>query len=356
MNRRRQENQLDQRSRDVLVAVVRLNIETGRAVSSGLVERSLLRSVSSATIRNVMKKLEAAGYLEQPHTSAGRLPTDRGFRVFVDTLQAGWALRRHEAPADMRVQAERDYRQSLGAQDRLKQLAGLLSRLTRNISIIVGPSRETVRVERVEYYPKGGDRGLLVVIMDSTQVRTGLVTLPGGVPAHVVNEAVRLLNERVSGRTTEEIKNDVLRNIDLAPTPVTRCAESLARAGQALLTDPSAAEIEVDGVGNMLEANELRDPELLRALLRFMESPRALGETLQHLRSEAREDFGVWIGHENPVGELQSFSVLTGRCDLDGRAGTLAVLGPRRMSYERAFHGIDMLREALGRDPDVFAS
>ncbi len=356
MNRRHPRAALNQRHREILEAIVRLNIETGRAISSGLVERSLQRSVSSATIRTVMKNLENDGYLEQPHTSAGRLPTDRGFRVFVDGLRAGWALRRHEAPAEMRELVGTDLRSSLGAQDRLKMLAGLLSRMTDNISIIVGPSSQAIRVERVEFYPKSSSRGLMVVILDTTQVRTGLVDLPDGTPDHVAREAVRLLNERVAGRTLAEIGSDVLDAIDLVPTPVTECAERMVRQGRALLAGPTDDIIEVEGVGKVLEAPELHEPQPLRALLRFMESPRMIGESLQHLKKGPEGRFGVWIGRENPVGELRAFSILTGTFALDGRTGTLAVLGPRRMSYQRAFHGIDILREALGQAPDVLVS
>jgi heat-inducible transcriptional repressor len=347
---------LSPRSRDILQAIVRLNIETGRAVSSGLVERYLQRSVSSATIRTEMQKLERDGYLAQPHTSAGRLPTDEGFRVFVDALRAGWALRRHEAPAEMRALVHRDIRRTLGAQDRLKLLAGLLSRLTDNISIIVGPSRQTVRVERVEYYPKNGSRGLLVVILDTTQVRTGLVDLPARIPDHVAAEAVRLLSERVAGRTLSEIRDGLLDTVDLVRTPVTECADCLAREGRELLTGPADDEIEVEGVANVLEAPELHEPQPLRALLRFMESPRAMRDSLGRLRGASEEEFGVWIGRENPVGELRAFSILTGTYALEGRRGTLAVLGPRRMSYQRAFHGIDILREALGRAQENIVS
>ncbi len=345
---------LSPRSRDILEAIVRLNIETGRAVSSGLIQRYVQRSVSSATIRTEMKNLEDEGYLEQPHTSAGRYPTDLGFRVFVDSLCAGWSLRRHEAPAAMRDLVRQDIKRTLGSQDRLKLLAGLLSRMTDNISIIVGPSSQAVRVDRVEYYPKSRTRGLMVVILDTTQVRTGLVELPAGTRAHVATEAVRLLNERVAGHTLAEIRSGVLDTIDLVHTPVTECAGCMAREGRALLDGPADYEIEVEGVANVLDAPELNEPQPLRALLQFMESPRAIRESLRHLTSEPQAEFGVWIGRENPVGELRAFSILTGSFDLDGRPGTLAVLGPRRMSYQRAFHGIDVLREALGQSPETF--
>ncbi|MFT5233421.1 MAG: heat-inducible transcriptional repressor [Candidatus Krumholzibacteriia bacterium] len=353
MNRRSTAVALGRRNREILEAIVRMNIETGRAVSSGLVERYMQRAVSSATIRTVMQQLESDGYLEQPHTSAGRLPTDRGFRVFVDGLRAGWALRRHEAPAEMHSLVQRDIGETLGTQDQLKRLAMLLSKMTDNVSIIVGPSHDSVRVEQVEYYPKARSRGLLVVILDTSQVRTGLVRIPSNTPQQVVRDAVQLLNDRMSGRTLAQIRDEVMGTLDLVHTPVTACAGQLSREGQSLLTEPSENVVEVEGVANVFDAPELQEPQPLRALLRMMESPRALGESLHRMVEKPGHEFGVWIGHENPVGELRAFSILTGQFQWEGRTGTLAVLGPRRMSYERAFHGIDILREALDQRPDA---
>jgi len=218
----------DPRSLDILDAIVRLNVETGRAVSSGLVERSLQRQVSSATIRAVMKSLEQDGFLVQPHTSAGRLPTDAGFRAFVDRLLAGWALKRHETPPEMRRLADQGLRQGIDTRHRLKALARLLSRLTDNISIIVGPALESVRAVRVEFYPRSVRRVLMVVVLENDEVRTGLVDLPEDTPAPVVAAAARLLSNRVRGRTVGEIYRGVLETVDLIGTPVSRCAATLA--------------------------------------------------------------------------------------------------------------------------------
>jgi len=339
--------ELATRSREILEAVVRLHIETGRPVSSGLVERSLVCAVSSATIRMVMKDLEVCGYLEQPHTSAGRLPTDRGFRVFVDSLCQGWSLRRRGAPARMKAMAARDIPRTLGAQDRLKLLARLLSKMTDNISIIVGPGNDDVTVERVEYFSRADSKGLLVVFLDTNQVRTGLVELPSDTPRHVVDEACRLLNKRVAKRTLSDIREVVLDSVDLIRTPVTECAERLVRQGRALLSEPAEQEIEVEGLTKLLESPELHEPESLCALLRFMDSPQAIRESLSRLNDRSGSAFGVWIGRENPVREMGAFSILTRPFSGGGVSGTLAVLGPRRMCYERAFFGIDVMREAL---------
>lgn len=352
MNTSRSISGPDARSLDILDAIVRLHIETGRAVSSGLVERYLQRRVSSATIRSVMKNLEDTGYLEQPHTSAGRLPTDVGFRAFVDGLLSGWALQRLQPPANLSRLAENLAGQEaslVGSGDTLKALARLLSRLTDNISIIVGPALGPVRITRVDFYPRSLRRVLMVVMLENGEVRSGQVELAEDTAAAVVEEAGRLLSERVAGRTVGDIRQGVLGTVDLMGTPASRCAVALARRGRDLFSDSADVEIEFEGVGNILEEPEFHDPEPLKALLRFMESPGQMRKSLDRLDPAARDGFRVWIGGENPVGELKGFSLLTGRFDIDGRHGLLAVLGPRRMSYQRAFHGMDILRRVIGR-------
>jgi heat-inducible transcriptional repressor len=343
-----QRTPLDDRSLAILNAIVRLNLETGRPVSSGLVERGLQRAVSSATVRSVMKRLEDAGYLEQPHTSAGRLPTDAGYRVFVDRLLAGWSLRRHEAPAGMEDQMRQGVRRAAGSQDRVKLLAGLLSRLTDSLSIVAGPTLADATVQRVECYRRGGGRVLMVVILDNEAVRTGLVTLPDDPPEQVVAAAGRLLSEQLSGRSLREATAAAPGAVDLVDTPVTRCAARLSRAGRELLRGADAGEIQFDGVASVLGAPEFQEPAPLRALLRFLESPEAMRDTLAQLGARTADGFGVWIGQENPVDALQCFTVMTRRVALDGRVGMVAVLGPRRMPYLRALHGLDSLRRELG--------
>ncbi len=341
----------DSRSLEILDAVVRLNIETGKPVSSGLVERFLGRAVSSATIRNVMKNLEDAGYLRQPHTSAGRLPTDRGFRVFVDHLRRGWMLQAPEVPEEMRLTARRDLEASAGHPERIRLLAGLLSRLTRNISIIVGPSLDDVVIQRVELYPRSSTRVLMVVIMASGPVRTGVVELRHEHGDLIIRQAARLISERLEGRTAGEVRRGLLDNLDLVRTPVTRCAADIAHGGKDLFRDAERGEVQLEGVATVLDEPEFEEPGPLKALLRFIESPVAIHEALEKL--DEGDEVSVYIGGENPLDELQQFSVLTGRFDMDGRQGRLAVLGPRRMWYQRALLGIDAVRRIMNATPQI---
>lgn len=335
--------ELATRSRDILDAVVRLNIETGRPVSSGLVERSLHRGLSSATIRNEMKSLERAGYLQQPHPSAGRHPTDRGFRSFVDRLQAGWALRPPEIPVALRRVAEQEQVASIEGADRIKILARLLSRLTDNIGIILGPSWDEVRAVQVDLIPRSRQRVLMVVILDNTRVRSGTVELSEAFAPGVLEQAAGLLTQRIRGRTVAEIRAGRWDAPDLIRTPASRCATHLARAARGLLQDLGEGDLGLDGVGNVLDEPEFREPEPLKELLRFIESPRTIRGTLDRLAGGQSGLFGVWIGAENPEARLRRFAVVTRAFEIDGRPGTLAILGPRRMAYQRAFQALEIL-------------
>ena len=335
------------RHKEILEAVVRLNIETGRPVSSSLVERFLNRAYSSATIRNVMKNLEQEGLLEQRHTSAGRSPTDAGFRRFVDALLTAWPLQQWDTPRHMRRIVTDSLRRHTGGHGMVRELARLLSRLTANISIILGPSWEAVRVVRIELYRKEGRRVLMVLVLENALVRTGVVMPREAYGPDLLADASRILSERISGRTLAEIRAGVLDSLIASASVAGRCASQLAQHGLDLFADLEVEDLELEGIAQVLDEPEFSEPEQLKALIRFIESPRTIREALHRLHNETRGDLGVWIGRENPIDELRPFSLMAGRFDLEGRAGILAVLGPKRMPYPRAFAGIDVLRRSL---------
>jgi heat-inducible transcriptional repressor len=335
------------RADEILEAVVRLNIETGRPVSSDLVARYLRRACSSATVRNVMKTLEREGYLEQPHTSAGRTPTDKGYRRYVDRLLASWPLATWDLPRPLAREVEQDLARHSGSHAMVKALARLLSRLTANISIILGPSWDQVRCLRVELYPKQERRLLMVLILENAMVRTTLADPGEDLAPRTIEDAGRLLSERIAGRTVAEVRDGVLGSIRPGVTAASRCASRLATQGRDLFLDFEVGELELEGVTNVLSEPEFGLPETLRNLVRFLESPRSIREALQLLDREAGGDLGLWIGSENPVDDLREFTVVSHRFPLAGREGILAVLGPRRMPYHRALTGIHTLRDGL---------
>jgi len=337
----------DSRDIEILDAVVRLNIETGRPVSSDLVARMLQRAYSSAAIRVVMKRLEDEGYLVKPHTSAGRLPTDLGYRGFVDRALAVERLRPWHAPRQIQQSLEADLQRSLNSGSVVKVLAKLLSRLSANISIILGPSWEAVRAVRLDLYPKDSQRVLLVMVLEHALVRSGLVKLDKAYSPQILAEAASILSERIHGRTLSEIRQGVVPSLSGTDSPAEKCATDLAQRSRDLFDDVEEGEIELEGVSNVLNEPEFSDPAPLKALIRFLESPRIIREALQRLSPADEKSIAVWIGAENPIGDLREFSLLSSQFVVGDRYGILAVLGPRRMPYQRAFTGIDVLRRSL---------
>ena len=332
----------------ILEAVVRLYSGSGQPVSSGLVARWLGGRVSSATVRAVMGRMEEEGLLTKPHASAGRMPTDAGFRTFVNRLLAGdGAL--VPAPVGDLMRVERELERSAGTHAVVKSLAALLCRLTDSISIIMGPAWDSVRALRLDLYPKEGRRVLMVLVLENALVRTGTFAVQEDYTTEVLDDAARLLTERISGRTVAEIRGGVLAELDAAAGPVGRCATEVASRGQELFGDVETADLELMGVANVLDEPEFSDPDRLKKLVRFLESPNAIRETLQRLSPENTDGLAVWIGEENPVDDLRSFGMISSTFPLAGREGTLAVLGLRRMSYDRAIQGVQALLRTLHR-------
>ena len=340
-------NRNQERADEILDAVVRLNIETGRPVSSGLVARDLQGAYSAATIRNVMKALEEAGYLEQPHTSAGRRPTDLGFRRHVDSVLSGWPLARWELPRALAREVETGLGRYQGGHAMVKSLATVLARVTANVSIILGPRWDQVRCQRVELYLQGSRRLLMVLVLENAMVRTTVADPGEDVAPQTVDDAGRLLSERIAGRTVAEVRDGVLDSFRSGVTAASRCASLLAVQGRDLFLDFELGELELEGVTQVLGEPELAEPGTLHNLVRFLESPRSIREALQQLDRQSAGQPSVWIGRENPVADLHEFAVVMRRFVLEGRDGLLAVLGPRRMPYQRALSGIDAVCDGL---------
>jgi heat-inducible transcriptional repressor len=339
----------EDRKHTVLDAVVRLYSDSGQPVSSSLVARWLGGHVSPATVRAVMGRLEDEGLLAKPHTSAGRIPTDIGFRVFVNRLLTGNLALSAGPVTELSTQVEYELERSTGTHAMVKVLAALLCRLTDSISIIMGPAWDTVRALRLDLYAREGRRVLMVLVLENALVRTGTFVVDDEYTSEVLDDAARLLTERVSGRTVAEIRGGVLEDIATDGSPAGRCVSEVVALGSDLFNDVETADLELMGVANVLDEPEFSDPDRLKKLVRFLESPSAIRDTLQRLSPENRDGLAVWIGKENPVDDLQSFGMISSAFPLAGRQGTLAVLGLRRMSYDRAISGIQALLQTLHR-------
>jgi heat-inducible transcriptional repressor len=316
----------DERRLQVLRAIVQDYVSTNDPVGSkALAERHDL-GVSPATIRNDMAVLEEQGYITQPHTSAGRVPTDKGYRLFVDRLSAVKPL----SVAERRA-IERFLDGAVDLHDVLARTVRLLAQLTRQVAVVQYPTLSRSAVRHLEVVQVADARLLLVLITDTGRVEQRIVECPVAVDANDVAELRTLLNSAFSGRKLAEAGNTVPDLIDTAPQHLRALVGALSATLVETLVEPGEDRLVIGGTANLARSGALDFPGSVRPLLE------ALEEQVVVLRLMSEVDPStvlVRIGEENAHESLVGASVVTvGYGSGDRALGGLGVVGPTRMDY-----------------------
>jgi heat-inducible transcriptional repressor len=333
--------ELSERKAGILRDLVRLYIRTGEPVGSEALAAASSLTVSSATIRNELAALEEQGYLIQPHTSAGRMPTDRGYRYFVDMLPARIRLRDPERKAIVGF-----FDEALSDVDEiLRGTTQLLSRLTRYASLALAPGTQEAPIARAELVPLGTST-LLLVVFDTGRVEKRVIELPEGVTDADV--------ERLSGRLLEVLRGKTLHDARQAAVDEGRHGQEtdrhvFARVATALRSIDESAEAEhvvLGGVANIAAAEAFQQRDTLREMLEALERE---SEILRLLReAAATPPLTVTIGRENPMTGMWEASMIAAPYAARGRpVGTIGVVGPLRMDYAAAISAVREVAERL---------
>ena len=329
---------MDARHREVLIAVIREYIDSAEPVGSRVLTKRYFPSLSPATIRNVMSDLEDMGYLAQPHTSAGRVPTDKAYRFYVESFPPA-------SPAAARAETLPARRS--GIDGFMERMSAHLSSATRLTGVLLAPPLQHTRVARIDLIPLEGDRALAVVVTDAGWLTVRAVTVDPPLRDADVREIGRELTRRFRDRSVSEIVQGAERRDPL--DPLSQRAGGLLDQVFSLM---SGRTLYVSGAMNILDHPEFGDLESTRALLRMFEHK----ERLADLLASMAEDPGVrvTIGDENPVAEMRDCTVIT--CSYmyrDQVLGILGVVGPRRMPYPEIMAVVDetarQVTDALSR-------
>jgi heat-inducible transcriptional repressor len=320
---------LSERELRVLEAVVHSYIETAEPAGSQTIARRYGLGVSSATIRNIMSDLEDRGFLYHPHTSAGRIPTDRAYRAYVDVVM-------HRAPPTSAA------RQTLAAElrgrgDALEELlhraAQVLGVLTQELGVAVAPALEEVVLERIELVPVSSERLLMVFNLRSGVVRTIFVRVPTSVAPAAMQSVARVLNERLGGLTLRELRRTLaerLRDVS-APAGGRELLDIFIAEGDELFTlDPAPALL--GSAQPLAEQPEFASNERMRELLDLTERRDLLRRALDMRR---REGLSITIGGENTDARLSGFTLVTSAYHVGDVSGVIGVIGPTRMPYDK---------------------
>jgi heat-inducible transcriptional repressor len=322
---------LSERERRVLEAVIETYIATAEPAGSQTVARRSTLGISPASIRSTMSDLEAKGFLFHPHTSAGRIPTDRAYRVYVDALvQRGPpdAQTREALEAELTaVRAE--------SEELLRRAAQVLGILTQELGVVVAPALDEIVLERVDLVNVAADRLLLVFNLRSGTVRTIFVRIPGGVEPGHVEEVRAVLNERLAGLSLREIRatvGDRLRDVTASSAAAELLDIVLAEGDGVFDAQDAVQSVLLGSAAPLVDQPEFATSERMRVLLSITEGHDRLREALAERR---RHGLQVTIGAEHGDPELSGFTLVTSTYTRGGATGVIGVLGPTRMPYDK---------------------
>jgi heat-inducible transcriptional repressor len=340
---------LNERRRRVLTALVEEYIASGQPVGSKHLVDCYQLGCSPATVRSELAALEETGYVYQPHVSSGRVPTDTGYRAFVDDL-----LESGETPADTdALQVRRSYLELAGEVDELmRQTSAALSHLTHYVAVVMAPTLNLSRIRRVSIVSMGSRRALLVVITEGGEVVNRHVVLSAEATPERLAEVERALNASLADKRAVEVR-PLHRAIETGRPEHAVLAEIMEQVLECL-EEADRDRLYHVGVPELLALPEFTDPSMVRPLLTVLEDGLIMLETLSEVMRAGR--LTVRIGSENRARELGRLSLVATKYGSETADGIVGVIGPTRMDYSRSIAAVhsaaEGLSEALGGSPD----
>ena len=340
-------DEMNDRSREVFRRVVEGYLESGDPVGSRTLTRTMTEKVSAATIRNVMQDLEYLGLLGSPHVSAGRIPTQRGLRMFVDgLLEVG----------DLNAQDRQKIDETMGSNTSdvggmLDRISTALSGVTRGASLVLAPKHEAP-IKHVEFVALGHDRALVVLVFADGHVENRIFTPPAGQTPSSMREAANFLNALIEGKTLSDLQTAIRREIDSRRQEIDGLAHALVESGLAVWAGEGEApeRLIVRGRANLLHASG-GDEELdrIRTLFDDLERKKDIAEFLD--LTQQGEGVRIFIGSENKLFSLSGSSlVVSPYMNADRKIiGAVGVIGPTRLNYGRIVPIVDYTAQLVGR-------
>ena len=337
------EEELSERKVKILDAVIRNYLETGEPVGSRTISKYTDLNLSSATIRNEMSDLEELGYIVQPHTSAGRIPSDKGYRFYVDHLMK-------EKEREVSEMKEFVIEKTEKMEQMFKQVAKLLAANTNYATLVSAPSYHMNKVKFIQLSAVNENQLLAVIVMNSNMVKNQIIDIEESLDNETLLKLNILLNTSLNGLSLQEINLGTIAKLKeqagIHSSIVGDVLDTLAQT----LSENEDLEIYTSGATNILKYPELSDTESVTNLLSTFEEK----EELQHLVNESLSGSGeetgiqVYIGDEAPIRTMKDCSVVTATYDLgEGVKGTIGIVGPKRMDYEKVVTNLKTLKSQL---------
>ena len=335
--------QLDERKTKILQAIIRNYLETGEPVGSRTISKYTDLNLSSATIRNEMADLEEMGYILQPHTSAGRIPSDKGYRLYVDTMMAD---REREIVEMKEMLVERQDK----VENLLKQVVKVLAQNTQYATMISAPQIHHNKVKFIQLSRVAADQILAVIVVEGNVIKNNILSVTEELSDETLLKLNILLNTHLNGLCMEEINLGMIAALkQQAGIHSDIVGEVLDAVAEAIKADEDL-QIYTSGTTNIFRYPELADHTRASELINTFEEKKQLSGLVQEALASDTGETGiqVYIGNETPIQSMKDCSVVTATYELgDGLKGTIGIIGPKRMDYDKVVGTLRNLQSQL---------
>ena len=340
------------RQRAILTAIIESYIATGEPVGSGTIARLQVSEgagLSPATVRNEMAELAECGLLEQPHTSAGRVPTARAFRMYVEQLSGGVNPRVGQLSARSRMQIDSSFVGIAGTQAVLERTSHVLATLSSGVGVAIAAASDGDMLEHVHFSRLAAARVLAVVVTRSGMVRDRVLALDKDVTVRELEAAGNFLNENFRGWSVERVRTEIARLVERERNEYQALLNSVQALWVKAVPEGSVpVTVYVDGVANLVGSQE--DRERLRELLTAMEAKQRLVELLNAYVDARQESVRVVFDLEEHAPEMSGMVLIAAPARMAGESrGTVGVIGPKRMHYENTMNAVGYIAQVFDR-------
>ncbi len=336
---------LDERKKRILKAIIDDYIDTAEPVGSRTVAKKYDLSLSSATIRNEMSDLEELGYLAQPHTSAGRIPSDKGYRLYVDQLMKINDLTIEEAENIKRAMEVKINELS----QLIRQASIIVSKITRYTSMAITPQMNKVTLKAVQIVPIDFGRALVVVVANAGVVKNTVVDIRGNISPDFLIRISNIFNEKLSGLTIEGINLQVINEIESEVGMKKEVLFPFIDGVAKCINQIDVSDVYLDGTTNIFDYPEFNNLIKAREFLDILEEKDILISILK--KRIKNKGINIKIGQENEIDKIKDCSLITATYSLrDLDIGTIGVIGPTRMEYSRVISSMNYIRALINKE------
>ncbi len=335
---------LTDREQSILHHVVYNYIQTAVPVGSRYISKHFEHNLSAASIRNVMADLEDSGLLSHPHTSAGRVPTDLGYRFYIDYL-----MEMQQLGDDEKLRIHQQLEQANDTEELLRETSKVLGKISRQLSVVTSPHLSSGIFEKIELIPIASSKLLVVLSIRSGIVRTIMLEVGVEIRRDHLDHVGHLINERLSGLTLREIRDSFVDRVRDVQDEKTGLIRLFIESVDQLFTDSKDREkVHIGGTKNIIEQPEFIDPKNFRSVIEMIENEDIIVHLLEK-HDELQKGFVVTIGTENKDESTKEYSFITSTYDVAGVTGRIGIIGPTRMDYGKVIPLVDFVAQAIAK-------